>query len=223
MEEYKNPFDENGQDKSPSADSFETISLEYSKDEAKQNIIKTLFPFAAPGKERLYGLIVFLAAALFFAIPGIVSVMAIIMPRDQVLNYIAGQTRDFFSVAAYVVIALFIWLTTGRIADCLVNKKRFLPYESFSDFLKKNVVRIMLFAVIVLMTVSGLINKNNTEEPFASFTNATDGIFTWYFAALGAILISLVKDEKQMRILLIVFTASAVLTCFIMFEQYVIF
>ena len=218
MEETKNHFDENEQDKPSSEDSFETVSLEYSKDEARQSIINTLFPFSAPGKERLYGLLAFFAAAAFFAIPGIVSMMAFIMPRDQVLNYIAGQTQDFFKVAVYALSTLALWLLLGRITDCLANKKKFLPYDSFSDFLKKNVVRIMLFAVIVLMTISGLINKSNTEN---AFTNVTDGIFTWYFVALGAVLISLVKSEKQMRILLIVFTASAVLTCFVMFIQYV--
>ena len=195
----------------------EYVSAEYSKEDALRGIRNSFFPFTRSGKTSLYGSLAFIAALFFFAGPGVISILSFMLPRKTFLNYISSQTRTFFIAAAIAMCIISAWLLIGRIIECVADKKRFLPYDGFGDFLKKNLVRIMLFAVIVFMTISSLACGDVAN----AFTNQTDGVFTWYLVALGALLVSLIKDKKQMRILIAALAASASLMCFVIFIQYV--
>ena len=219
MEEYRDN-NARGNETDHSTSNVEFVDMNYSGDMVRKEFRRKLFPFSVKGKSHYYGLFAFITAVIFFAVPGIVSILAMILPRKNVLNYIATQTSYAFTMMAAVMGVVALWLLIGRIVECCADKKPFLPYDSFKDFVKKNVVRILFFVVIILMTVSSLVNTENTVK---AFTNQTDGVFIWYLVAVAALLISLVKDKKQQRILLIVFSVSALLTCIIMFMQYVLY
>ena len=208
-----------------SSDSPETINPEdYSTAAVAREYVGKLFPFVRPGgtHKYIYGIVGFLLAATFFALPGIISIVSFILPTNNFLNYISTNTHEFMSSVVTIMYIVLGWLILGKLISVTYFSQPLIDlsgYKGVLDFIKKNFVRILFAVLLVIMTVSSLLSENQN----AAFTNQTDGVFVWYKVALGAVLISMIKDKTHQRILLGIFAVSTLLTAFVMFRQYIMF
>ena len=220
MEDLKNNTNVNEIDeKNDSEDEYVKVNTDATAAEIAAEYRSKLFPFTT--KKYIYGAVGFILAAVFFALPGIISLISYILPTNQFLNYIATQTQSFMHTDVLAMYLALVWLLLGYSIDCIAEKKPFFrfPYSSFREFVSKNKVRIIFGILLVIMTVSSLLSNNMK----GAFENQTDGMFIWYNVALAAFCVSLIKDKKQIRALIVIFAVSALLTATVMFRQYVMY
>ncbi len=195
---------------------FEKIEKkQYTAADTLKETVGTFFPFIK--NKRILGTVAFVIIGAFFLLPAILSILALLEVGDY-SSMIATHTSEAMKLMVKIVIVFLAWAGVGTVLGWIVNKKVCFGYNGFGDFVKRNIVRIMLCTVLIIMTVSSYFISDNVN---ASFTNLTDGMYVWYAILCGGICATMIKRKKQKRALLVMFVVAALILSCEMYVQYV--
>ena len=195
---------------------FEKIEKkQYTAADTLKETVGTFFPFVK--NKRILGTFAFVIIGAFFLLPAIISILALLEVGDYT-SMIATHTSEAMKLMVKIVIVFLAWAGVGTVLGWTVNKKASFGYNGFGDFVKRNIVRILLCIVLIIMTVSSYFMSDNVNT---SFTNLTDGMYVWYAILYGGICATLIKSKKQKRALLVMFVVAALILSCEMYVQYV--